>query len=49
MEMTMDNKEILKRIDRIASIIEKDATKRDNKEKASEIRSLVKLLEQPNK
>lgn len=45
----MANEEIIKRIDRVASIIEKDASNLDNKEKASEIRNLVKLLGKSNK
>lgn len=40
----MSKSEIIKRIDRVASIIEKDASNMDNKEKAKEIRSLVKIL-----
>ena len=41
----MSNSEIIKRIDRVAHIIEQDANNRDNREKAKEIRSLVKLLQ----
>lgn len=41
----MSRAEIIKRIDRVAYIIEKDASNIDNREKAKEIRNLVKILE----
>ena len=41
----MSNTEIIKRIDRVAHIIEQDAKNKDNSEKAKEIRNLVKILE----
>ena len=42
----MPEKEILERIERVASIIEKDARNIDNSEKAKEIQNLVRLLKE---
>lgn len=41
----MATNEIIKRLDRVASIIEMDAKNIDNVNRAKEIRELLKLLE----
>lgn len=44
----MSKAEVIKRIERVASIIEMDSKNVDNAEKAKEIKALLKILENEN-